>query len=208
MKNVLACVIAALFVACSENGTSSEEFDASAVCPVNARGTFVDERDGQVYKYTTIGNQVWMAQNLNYAIDGSSCYYTDDDCREKGRIYSYSLALRACPSGWHLPGNNEWKTLIENIGGENYAGYRLKATYGWTPLNPGDASNGSDECGFSALPAKVSDKSDDGIKAYFIFSQPNADRDFFRNEIVSYYNDVVNSLCGDLVENSVRCVKD
>mgnify|MGYP003299868681 CR=1 FL=1 len=83
MKNVLACAIAALFVACSENGTSSEEFDASAVCPVNARGTFVDERDGQVYKYTTIGNQVWMAQNLNYAIEGSTCFYTDDDCREK-----------------------------------------------------------------------------------------------------------------------------
>ena len=51
---------------------AEEEFDAESVCPaegMNAygmpnRGTFIDERDGQEYKYTTIGNQVWMAQNL------------------------------------------------------------------------------------------------------------------------------------------------
>lgn len=205
MKNVLACVIAALFVACSENGTSSEEFDASAVCPVNARGTFVDERDGQVYKYTTIGNQVWMAQNLNYAIEGSTCFYTDDDCREKGRIYSCTQAVGVCPSGWHLPDGSEWKTLIENMGGEDVAGYKLKATYGWTPLNPGDNPNGSDDCGFAALPSKASDvKDDDGFRLSFGTTRPAISR----YEIYSYSKDFSSwlSYCG--AELSVRCVKD
>ena len=60
--------------ACSFDDESEdvEPWDASKVCPENGmnsygipnRGSFVDERDGQVYNYTTIGNQVWMAENL------------------------------------------------------------------------------------------------------------------------------------------------
>jgi hypothetical protein len=62
------CLVTLALVACSDNGTNAAEFNAASVCPQSGRGTFVDERDGQVYKYTTIGNQVWMAQNLSYSI--------------------------------------------------------------------------------------------------------------------------------------------
>ena len=61
-----------------------EEWSASKVCPeagtnrygMPNRGTFVDERDGRVYKYTTIGDQVWMAENLKFELPYpySSCY--------------------------------------------------------------------------------------------------------------------------------------
>ena len=60
-------------IACSENSSSASDFDAARICPENLRGTFIDERDGQVYKYTTIGNQIWMAENLNYDSPHSYC---------------------------------------------------------------------------------------------------------------------------------------
>lgn len=56
------------FAVCSDNGSSAEAFNAAKVCPESGRGTFIDERDGQEYRYTTIGNQVWIVQNLNYDI--------------------------------------------------------------------------------------------------------------------------------------------
>ncbi len=148
-----------MIAACSTNDAG---WDADAVCPITARGTFIDARDGEVYRYTTIGNQVWMAENLKYEDSTSFCFYTEDNCKEKGRIYPHHSALVLCPNGWHLPSQNEWETLIENMGGEKVAGYKLKATYGWSPLNPGDNPNGSDDCGFAALPSNASSAKDDG----------------------------------------------
>ena len=140
-----------LLSSCSDESTSAEtdSFNAAVVCPENLRGTFVDERDGLVYKYTTIGNQVWMAENLNYD-NGSFCVETT--CSTKGRFYRLAEALNACPNGWHLPSNEEWQVLFSNVGGIDSAGLRLKATTGWIPLNPGWASNGTDDCGFTLLP--------------------------------------------------------
>lgn len=167
MKCQNLCLIASvalfalLFSACSDDGSSAEYvFDASVVCPENMRGTFTDVRDGQVYKYTTIGNQVWMAENLNYD-DGSWC--AEDTCSLKGRIYGMQNALVACPTGWHLPSSDEWKELFNNVGSADSAGMRLKAAAGWTPMNPGQLSNGTDDCGFTLLPIPVSGIASNGL---------------------------------------------
>ena len=115
-----------LMTACTD---SSSSFETSEVCPESGRGTFVDERDGQVYKYTTIGNQVWMAENLNYETDYSICYDNgDSDCNFWGRYYSlqenndengkldYARVDSVCPMGWHVPSNDEWLELINVVG--------------------------------------------------------------------------------------------
>ena len=157
-------LLAALLTSCSDESTSAETdtFDASVVCPANLRGTFVDERDGQVYKYTTIGNQVWMAENLKFD-DGSVCAETT--CLSKGRIYGMHNALIACPNGWHLPGLDEWLKLFNDVGGSDSAGLRLKATAGWIPLNPGWPSNGTDDCGFTLLPIPASSIAGNSLSA-------------------------------------------
>ncbi|OWV05501.1 MULTISPECIES: FISUMP domain-containing protein [unclassified Fibrobacter] len=63
---------------------------------------FVDDRDGQFYRSIPIGNQTWMAQNLNYAVDSSWCAggiatspddFTQGDCEKYGRVYRWASAM-------------------------------------------------------------------------------------------------------------------
>jgi uncharacterized protein (TIGR02145 family) len=105
-------------------------------------GSFTDSRDKQVYKWVKIGNQTWMAENLNFNSENSECLLEiSTNCEIYGREYDWTTAMSACPSGWHLPSDKEWATLIDKVGGEDIAGTKLKAK----------SENGSDEYGFSAL---------------------------------------------------------
>jgi uncharacterized protein (TIGR02145 family) len=110
-------------------------------------GVFIDARDGMAYRFVTIGNQTWMADNLNYQAPNSYCYNNSDyACVQYGRLYQWNAAKEACPTGWHLPSKAEWDGLIAATGGGE-AGSKLKAASGWA-----DGSGGTDDFGFSALP--------------------------------------------------------
>jgi len=84
-------------------------------------GSFVDERDGKEYKTVRIGDQTWMAENLNYAgPDGDigKCYNNDPANGERyGRLYTWDEAMKVCPPGWYLPTDTEWETLVNYVGG-------------------------------------------------------------------------------------------
>jgi uncharacterized protein (TIGR02145 family) len=126
-------------------------------------GIFTDGRDNKEYLYTTIGNQTWMAQNLNYeSTEGSYCFGNIPDyCDNYGRLYTWDSAMGGattssmvpsgvqgvCPVGWHLPSDAEWAELTEYVGGEGVASIKLKATTGWNY-----SGNGTDDFGFSGLP--------------------------------------------------------
>jgi len=108
--------------------------------------SIIDARDDKKYKVTTIGIQTWMAENLNYAADSSECYDNEPaNCATFGRLYNWETAKVACPSGWHLPNDDEWNELITAAGGAGSTGgtaeTNLRATI----------SNGTNEFGFSAL---------------------------------------------------------
>jgi len=106
---------------------------------------FKDHRDGNTYRTVKIGNQVWLAENLNYEIEDSWGYY--DNGWMYGRLYTWYAARIACPVGWHLPTRQEWNELLETVGGPSVAGRKLKAENGWDKYG-----NGTDKYKFSALP--------------------------------------------------------
>ena len=109
---------------------------------------FEDSRDGQEYAAVKIGTQTWMAENLNYEAGNSYCYGGKvRNCIRYGRLYTWETAMAACPPGYHLPNNTEWRTLAGAVHATFGAGFtKLKATSDW-------ASKGDDLYGFSALPA-------------------------------------------------------
>lgn len=85
------------------------------------KGTFKDLRDGQVYKWVRLKDgKKWMAQNLNFKTANSSCYANQSaNCTKYGQLYPWIDLIyeKACPAGWHLPTDEEWKKMVNYYGG-------------------------------------------------------------------------------------------
>jgi len=107
--------------------------------------------EGKTYITVLIGTQCWFKENLNFQSGNSWCY--DDNstnCDTYGRLYDWQTALTVCPSGWHLPSDEEWTTLTTFLGGESVAGGKMKEA-GNTHWDPSSICN-TNESGFTALP--------------------------------------------------------
>lgn len=221
----------------TKSSSSSENISAGSVYDATAK-TLTDLRDGQTYKTVVIGEQTWMAENLNYETENSYCY--DDDpsnCSKYGRLYTWAAAMDSvkfatdadnpldcgygkicglsgkvqgvCPEGWHLPSYDEWNTLFTAVGGISTAGAKLKSQTGWAAY--GGITN-EDSFGFSALPAGYryysGDYSLEGYNAYF-WSSSEDGSDYAYNMLLDYYGDNVRLVnTSKSLGFSVRCLKD
>ncbi|MCQ2103057.1 MAG: fibrobacter succinogenes major paralogous domain-containing protein [Fibrobacter sp.] len=108
-----------------------------------------DDRDGQAYRIVTLGKQKWFAENLQFKVDGSSCYEgKSKNCKNFGRLYTWHSAQNACPDGWRLPTIDDFMKLYRFVGDKESAGSSLKSSEGWD-----EDGNGMDEVGFSVRPA-------------------------------------------------------
>ena len=99
------------------------------------------------YESVRIGNQVWMARNLNRDIGGSFCYDNDSlNCEKYGRHYTWKAAQNACPEGWRLPTHADFRELEKNAEGndrENVA----------SVLKSAEWESSETKNGFNAIPA-------------------------------------------------------
>jgi len=177
------------------------------------RGKFTDSRDGTEYKTVKIGKQTWMAENLNKDMANSWCYKDSaDSCVKYGKLYNWSAATTACPSGWHLPSSKEWDKLMTAVGGSSTAGKKLKSTFGWNDYY-GESGNGTDVYGFSALPGGGRYSSGffgtAGGNGYWWTATDNGGGDAYRRNMYYYGDYVYEGNDNDKGYGcSVRCVKD
>jgi uncharacterized protein (TIGR02145 family) len=164
---------------------------------------------GQTYKTVKIGEQIWMAENLNYETEGSICYKGDlANCETYGRLYTWNAAMKACPSEWHLPSEAEWAVLHRYMeGGWATAGNHLKATSGWS-----GNGNGQDTYGFAALPGgngtSEGNSANAGRYGHWWSSKKDNDNRALCWYIIYEYKDVSRNYYDMDYLYSVRCVKD
>lgn len=131
--------------------------------------------DGTSYRTITIGEQNWMAENLNVShfqngdlipeaktieewIKANTeksavwCYYDNDpeNGKKYGKLYNWYAVndpRGLAPSGWIVPDNREWEELIDYLGGNSKAGLVMKSITGWN-----SQGNGDNRSLFTALP--------------------------------------------------------
>lgn len=130
-----------------------------------------NEIGGRTYRTVTIGNQTWLAENLDFKFSGcniggegvpstpNAWYYNNDEStygvngNKYGLLYNwYAVKLlnynrATLIPGWHVPSITEWDTLANTVGGASTAGTVLKSTTDWT------SGAGTDVYGFTAFPA-------------------------------------------------------
>lgn len=205
--------------ACEKN---SDDVSKNVTEPLKySEGVYIDSRDGQVYKTSTIGTQTWFAQNLNFKTTNSSCYLKKRNfCDEYGRLYTWTSAIDSvCPDGWRLPSKNDYETLfnaIDRFFNANKSpleihigvGKILKAQTGW--LDP--SIKNSDNFSFAVLPA--GDMHDNGHfmnrreRANFWTSTEINENDVYRVSF-SYANDEAKFAYGEKNYGfSIRCIKN
>jgi len=194
----------------------------------------VDARDGRRYPTVAIGNQCWMARNLDFGREvedtrprdpgavEKTCYGNDpQSCRVYGGLYTWDEAVSggapggqgACPAGWHLPSRAEWGGLSRHLGPAT-AGEQLKAREDHDP--PYD---GTDAVGFTALPGGSGFRGSFGRQGHWALFWTSTEEDslraasvqldrLFQSEPPRYRNVIVDDFY--LKENafSVRCLKD
>lgn len=212
--------------------------DSKAKEPAGRHIGLTDSRDGKAYMIVTIGNQTWMAENLNYRTSGSKCYNNNENyCDSYGRLYTWREALSACPDGWHLPSKEEFKTLALhfwsdqdreqeekenayyrqfNLPGTAWArktaGQDLKSKYGWIDDGDDQIAYG-DRSGFGASPAGGYNNVEDhffgeGSGAFFWSSSDEGYLYAYTLELYGGYKGAVVTYNVKGGGYSVRCIKN
>lgn len=158
-----------LFVGCNND-------DLTDINNYTYDGETVTDIDGNVYNTVTIGDQVWLAENLKvityndgtaipqitgndaWIVDtlGAYCNYDNDENNVNvyGRLYNWYTVRtdKLCPEGWHVPASSQWDELVDFIKSDSIyksdsIGLVLKAPYLWS-----NNGGGTDNYQFRALP--------------------------------------------------------
>ncbi len=161
------------------------------------------------------------------------CYNNDPNiCTTYGGLYQWAEAVQyqnggtnvtspnpafsgnirgLCPAGWHLPGDAEWTTLENTLGGSNTAGIALKSTNLWNFYTI--QTQGNNASGFNALPSGVFDPIGPfffglGRNSYFWTSSEFSNNSAISRNLESFFSNIDGRSITKGNGFSVRCLKD
>ncbi len=208
------------------------------------RRILTDLRDGNIYPYKKIGTQTWMIKNLAWlptvspssnGTDSTNFYYVygyegksvieakaTTNYNTYGVLYNWPASLTACPPGWHLPTDAEWKILEMQLGmsqsdadslglrNSGRVGEKLKETglQNWLNANFGTTNS----TGFTALPGGsrsfLGGFDTLGHCAYFWSSSEKDWLSIWYRHLTSYCEGVSRGPTNRKFGYSVRCIQD
>lgn len=206
-------------------------------------------------EHITIGNQVWMKGNLdvstfrngqkikqvktkdewkkvNYLKQPAWCYFDFESKNAKryGKYYNWYAVndkRGLAPKGYHIPSDDEWKTLATIVGGDSIAGKYLKSKRGWRHFAVDDdeeevennkkvSGNGEDIYGFNARPTGgliiydrfISFSMDNESQGYWWTSTSVSERSAKLIEMKSESNELKSIVDSVFHGYPIRCIKD
>lgn len=206
------------------------------ICLVTITACIAISCGGGLFNEVVIGEQVWMRENLDvdtfrngdpipqaktdeeWKIAGENgqptwCYYENNPANgdRYGKLYNWYAVndpRGLAPSGWHIPSDTEWTTLIDYLGGYAKAGTDMKSKNGWH-----EEGNGNNSSGFSGFPGGM--RYYDGSYFFFIgkngywwsSSEKDTNSAWFRNLV--YNSNSLDRLADEKQSGlSVRCIRD
>ena len=213
---------------------------------------FVTDIDGNRYKTVNIGTQKWMAENLKvtkyndganipnvtFSIDWQELTtgaladygYNPSNSEIYGKLYN-GFAVKTgklCPTGWHVPSDNEWTTLqnfliasgynYDGTTSGNYIAKALATANGWDPSTIAGAVGNDDypekqnASGFSALPAGFRHYQGGsyslGVGTYW-WTSTSVNTNTAKNRYIEQYSSSLRNRDESMNNGySVRCVRD
>ena len=181
----------------------NENYDNCDAIPANLNDSlWQTTNSGAVAVY---GEDPWCN---NYSAEIDACDPAQS-LEEYGRLYNWYAvddARGLCPSGWHVPTDEEWTVMVDHLGGESVAGVQMKTDFGW-----GNGGNGTNSSDFSGLPGGLrlinTVFNYAGVRGVWWSSSPVGTHAWFRqlsdeDDIVARGNNHARSGL------SVRCVRD
>jgi uncharacterized protein (TIGR02145 family) len=210
---------------------------------------FIDPRDGMTYQAARIGDQTWMIQNLAYlpsvspSSDTSSTerhyyvYGNEDSSVEMakamenyaryGVLYNWEAARISCPSGWHLPSDEEWTVLTDYLiqsgygyGSNRYSiGKAMASVSGWDITSDfgtvGNIQSNNNGSRFNAIPAGMRVDGDHGgvyvglgYNAGFWSSTEMGSTGAWGRSLEAGSDEIAHMGTSRIFGLTVRCVKD
>lgn len=218
---IILCFSALFTFSCSKEENNNNE-------------TSITDIEGNVYKIVTIGTQVWMKENLKTTKynDGTDmplvteyatwrdlstpgyCWYDNDKASygdTYGALYNWYAVNtgKLCPTGWHIPSDEEWTTLVDYLGGRDVAGGKLKESGITNWQNPNEGA--TNESGFTGLPGGYRSGGSFMFLGYVgeWWTSTAYDANYsFRGTIYYNANNIAQSEIFKQTGASIRCIKN